>query len=166
LTKQSNIYDLVERAAARRGIFRLDLWRDAARALAERELPVLNLSDEPGLGWWLSDFRRAVDRGNDPARIAVHILKRIMVRTADFERWLRKASNQRGPQLGTTGFQAKDRKVLPSMLRLIADGKARSAFGAALVLARREELAGGGTPVSKAKRVAKLYLKEGRRIDR
>jgi hypothetical protein len=158
LPKQSNIYDLVERAAARRGIPRLELWQDAARALVERELPTLNFSDSQGMGW-LSQFRAAVDRGNDPARFAAHIVKRIIVRIADFERWLRKASNLRGPQPGTTGYEALDRKLFPRISKLKNPGGARSAYGAALQLAKTDQIAGEGDAKSKAKRVAKRYLR-------
>jgi hypothetical protein len=86
-------------------------------------------------------------------------LKHIIVRTVDFDRWLRKANKSgRGPEYGTTGYQALDRKAFPRMKRLIKEGKARSAYGAALKLTN--ELAGDGTPESKAKRVATLYHKE------
>lgn len=99
LSKEDNIYDLVERAAARRKVPRLELWQKTAKAIVDRDLPVLNLSEvmapkvAPAVtfGGWFAGFRAAVDRFNDPSSFA-HILKHIVVRTADFERWLRKAN--------------------------------------------------------------------------
>ena len=162
MSKEDNIYDLVERAAARRKVPRLELWQKTAKAVANRELPALNLSEKisPAMtfGGWFSGFRDAVDRFNDPNDFA-RILKHIIVRTTDFEQWLRKANkSRRGPEYETTGYHASDRKALRRMSRLIKEGKARSAYGAALKLA--DELAGDGTPQSKAKRVATLYRKE------
>jgi len=67
MRKQENIYDLVERASARHAIPRLQLWQEAAKALTENELRVLNQSERlspagaPTIAKWLSDFRAAVD---------------------------------------------------------------------------------------------------------
>jgi hypothetical protein len=165
-----NIFDLVERAAARDRIPPLQLWQETARALIENDLAALNLSDlvnpaaAPALTFekWLPEFHAAVDRYNDPHRMA-RILKCIIVLKADFDRWLRKAGKlRRGPTRGVTGLGAVDRKAFPRIAQLMKAGKARSPYGAALILARDNKLAGGGTPESRAKRVAKRYRASGR----
>jgi hypothetical protein len=93
----------------------------------------------------------------------VRILKNIHVNKGDFDRWFRKANNnRRGPRSGTTGFREADGKIFSQISRLIRDGKARSPHDAALKLAYDGQLAGGGTEESKAKRVAGRYLKAGR----
>jgi hypothetical protein len=108
----------------------------------------------------LGGFRAAVDRFNDP-NIGVRILKRIIVRASDFERWLRGAApGRRGPRLSTTGFEAADRKSFRLISKLRRAGKAQSAYGAALMLARDGKLACEGSPESKAKRVSARYRKE------
>jgi hypothetical protein len=162
---QSDIYNLVERAAARRGVPRLQLWQAAAAALVEKRLLALNLSERmnPGMAMtvadWLIRFRRAVDRSNDPNNFAAHILKRIFIRESAFEQWLRNAdTGRRGPTQDTTGYKAADRKFFPSISRMLKSGDARSAYGAALKLA--DKLAGTGTPESKAIRVSKQYRLE------
>lgn len=166
MSKEDNIYDLVERAAAQRKVPRLELWQKTARALVDGELSSLNLfevlqprtSPTLTLAIWLRGFGAAMDRGNDPGRLA-HILKHIIVRKADFQRWLGKANKSaRGPEYGTTGYRTSDRKAFRRISQLIKDGKARGAYGAALQLA--DELAGDGTPESKAKRAATLYRRE------
>jgi hypothetical protein len=74
LSKEDNIYDLVERAAVRRKVPRFDLWQAAAKALVEKRLPASNLSERINaamtLGDWLISFRTAVDRFNDPSGFA------------------------------------------------------------------------------------------------
>jgi hypothetical protein len=168
IRRQSNIYDLVEHAAARHGIPRLQLWQEVAKALTERKLAIQNdLSERPHpmggptLAEWLIDFRAAVDRYNDPNRRMVHILKRIIVRTVDFERWFRRANRlSRGPQPGTTGFQAADRRLLPKMRKLIKTGQARSPYSAGLLLVDRGLVPGNATRETKAKRLSKLYRQE------
>jgi hypothetical protein len=163
MPKEGNIYDLVERAAARRGVPRLELWEEALRALTEKRLKPLNLdlSEPPNLraspnityGGWLSDILRAtVDRRFDPARVR-YLFGTIRVRLSDFESWLRKASiGSRGPRPNTTGYRDSDRRLFPRMRQLIKSGEARSAHGAAKILA--EELKGKGTVDNKAKRVS------------
>lgn len=59
----------------------------------------------------------------------------------------------------TSGFMAVDRKTFPEIRRMMNAG-ARSAYGAALILAENNNLAGGGTPKSQAKRVSKLFRTE------
>src|SRR5262249_45882887 len=98
--KTDNIYDLVERAAARDRIPRLQLWQETAKAITERKLPILNSLSEriagaTKLADWLVYFRASVDRYNDLGQ-RVRILKHITVRTADFERWFKKAFKRRG----------------------------------------------------------------------
>ena len=171
--KQDNIYDLVERASARHGIPRLQLWQEVAKALTENELRALNLSARlnpvggPTIADWLPGFRAAVDRFNDPHSGMARILKHIIVRRADFERWLRKANRvRRGPQSGATGYQRSDRKMFPRIGRLIREAKAGSPYGAALILAREGRLGGAGAPESRAKRLAARYRKEYGGTDR
>jgi hypothetical protein len=166
LPKQSDIYELVERAAERSD--RLMLWQKTARALIERELPAVNLSDCPAprsapkmdLGGWLSQFSAALNRGGSDPSSFKHILKLIIVRVADFEKWLRDNGPRgpRGPQPFTTRLEAADRRLFADITRLIRKGQARSAYGAALQIAK--QIAGSGTEDSKARRLSKLYRRE------
>jgi hypothetical protein len=165
---ESNIYDLVEKAAAKRGIPNVDLWQDVARALVEKTLKTtqddLSLPLDPrvpgiSLLSWLVGFRAAVDRYNDPRSMA-HILKNIFVPKPDFERWLRNSHDRRGPRPGTTGYQEADRKLFDRMSRLLQSGEATSPYRAALLLDQTGKLKGGGTPESRAKRVSSLFRKE------
>jgi hypothetical protein len=165
LRKSDNIYDLVEHAAARHKIPRLQLWQETAKAITEKKLPILNSFSEhdpagaPTLGGWLVSFRASVDGYNDIGPRG-RFLKQIIVYTADFERWFRKTHKRRGPKYGTTGYQASDRKAFPKISRLIKEGKARSPHEAALKLAHEGEIAGRGTTESKARRVAVLFRQE------
>jgi hypothetical protein len=145
----------------------LELWQKVAKALTENELRVLNLSERlnpdgrPTVAEWLIGFRAAVDRFNDPNRGMVRVLKRIIVRTVDFERWCRRANRlPRGPKRGTTGFRAADRKLFSQMSRLIKKDQARSRYGAALMLVDQGRVAGHGTRESKAKRLSAAYRLE------
>ena len=163
--KSDNIYDLVERAAARHRIPRLQLWQETAKAMTEGELPILNPSERvtpvggPTLEEWLLSFRASVDRYNDLGPRA-RILKQIIVDTTDFERWFRKTHKRRGPKHGTTGYRDLDRKAFPEIGRLLKEGKARSPHAAALQLANQGRLAGIATHENIARRVAVLYRKE------
>jgi hypothetical protein len=170
LPKEDNIFDLVERTAARHGIPRLEMWQQSAKALVEGELPASNLLEKPlatahptmTYRDWLVGYRASVDRGNEPTSLT---LKHIIVRTSEFEKWFRRwrrgASRlQRGPQPGSTGLAAADRKRFAEISRLIKTGEAGSPYGAALKLARDGKLAGAGTLESKAKRVSRLYRNE------
>jgi hypothetical protein len=166
----SNIYDLVEREAARRGIPRLELWQAAVRAILASELLVLDLSKrmnpkESASTWgdWFVGFCKSVDRFNDPNGCA-RILRQVCTPTAHFEVWLRKwqrkvGSERRGPKRGTTGYQDVDRKLIPQMKRLLKTG-ARSPHEAATKLVAAGKVVGAGSPGSKAKRLVKLYYKE------
>ena len=168
MPKQSNIYDLVEGEAARRGVPRLKLWEEALRALIEEKLrPLnLNLSERPDAvaspttyrGWLNDILGYTADRRFDPGRIA-HTFRKIMVRHSDFESWLRKTKQgRRGPKPNSTGYQCRDRKLFPQIERLINSGRAQSPHGAALRIVSK--IAGSGTAESKAKRVSALYRKE------
>jgi hypothetical protein len=164
MRKQENIYDLVERASARHAIPRLQLWREAAKALTENELRVLNQSERlspagaPTIAKWLSDFRAAVDRYNDPNRGMARILKHIIVRAVDFDRWLRRANRlPRGPKPGTTGFHDAARRLFPKIRKLIRTGQARSPYGAALLLVDEGLVAGNAARETKAKRISELF---------
>jgi hypothetical protein len=164
---EQNIYDLVEEAAARRGIPRLKLWQEVTQALVERTLKTqngLSVSPHPavpGISFlsWLEGFRSAVNNHNDPNSVA-RILKAILVRRLDFERWLKNAHDRRGPRPGTTGYQEADRKLFDCISRLLREGTAKSTYNAALLLAEQGKIQGGGTPDNKAKRVSGRYLKE------
>ena len=102
MAKQSNIYDLVERAAARLATPRLELWQAAIKALIVGELRALNLEIlidpkvYPAMTFkvWLGGFRDSVDRYNDPNR-CVKILRRIIVLESDFKTWLRNKKKAR-----------------------------------------------------------------------
>src|SRR5215470_6781411 len=159
IRKSSNIYDLVERAAARHGIPRLHLWQGVAKALTDRQLMTLDSVSErlvggPTLAEWLVGFRFSVDRYNDPNNGGrARILKQILVYEVDFERWLRRANRlPRGPRRGTTGFQDADRRLLPKMRKLIETGQARSPYSAGLLLVDRGLIPGNATRETKAKR--------------
>lgn len=169
MPKKGNIYDLVERAAARRSVPRLELWEVALTALTQKMLRPLNLdlagrpdpAASPSItyGVWLNGLLHAVaNRRFDPDSVA-HIFRNITVRHSDFESLLRKGNvGSRGPKPGETGFQRTDRKLFPKIKHLIESGKAQSPYGAALTLA--VEIAGRGTQESRAKRVSALYRKE------
>ena len=172
MPKLTNIYDLVERAAARGGMPRLELWQKVARALLSGELPATNLAERIGPAAattffdWLGGspasvggFRAMVDRGNDPNGVA-HILRRIMVPDSEFQRWLRAAAaERRGPRRGTTGYQWSDREQFPHIEKLMQSGAARSPYGAALQLYDQGKIK-GNSRISAAKRVSALYRKE------
>ena len=164
---RSNIYDLVEQAAARHGIPRLPLWQKVAKALTDGRLKAARslserLNGGPTLAEWLVGFQASVDRNNDPNDGGRwRILKLIIVRKADFVRLLRNTGKRRGPRCGTTGFRDADRKLFPEITRMTkGGGKARSAYGAALHLADEGKIAGTGSRETKAKRVSARYLKE------
>jgi len=165
MRKTDNIYDLVERAAARHRIPRLQLWQETAKAITEKKLPILNnfsdrdVAGAPTLGGWLVGFRASVDRYNDLGPRA-RILKQIIVYVADFETWFSKTFKRRGPERGTTGYRDLDRKAFPEIRRLLKEGKARSPHAAALQLANQDRLAGTATCENIARRVAVLYRKE------
>jgi hypothetical protein len=169
MPKSNNIYDLVERAAARRRVPRLELWEEAAQALAEKTLPVINGFEKifpersPKTYYdWFPEFRAAVRRGSDPNDFR-HILKRVIVSISHFSKWLKNApGGPRGPQPGTTGYSASDRTLFPEIDELTRTGQARSPFDAALQLARqgKVKVRGPGTPESRAKRVATRYRRE------
>jgi hypothetical protein len=167
MSKYDNIYDLVERAAARRQVPRLELWEEAARALEEEKLAVINRFQQPfperlpkTYHDWFPEFRAAVLRGSDPNDFR-HILKYVLVTVSDFSKWLNNASSgPRGPQLGTTGYSDFDRKLFADIDERTRTGQARSTFDAALQLATEGKIKGSGTPESRAKRIATRYRKE------
>jgi hypothetical protein len=136
-----------------------------AKALTEGKLKTQNdLSEalDPSMptltrAGWLVGFRNAVNRHNYPRGGMVSILKTIEVRKNDFRRWLQNQNLRRGPRSGTTGYQVADRKAFPEISRLMTEGEARSPYGAALILACKGKLVGGGTPETRARRVSALY---------
>jgi len=169
--KEGNIYDLVERAAARRQVPRLELWEIVLRALIEGKLPPLNLSiserpDHFGApattyGGWFSDILRAVVTRRFDPNIVAHIFRQILVSRSDFESLLRRGNiGGRGPKPGETGLQKADRKLFREIKRRIESGQAQSPHGAALQLALNGKLAGAGSPENRAKRVSALYRRE------
>jgi hypothetical protein len=169
VSKEDNLFNLVERAAALHRIPPLEMWQQVAKALAEGKLAALNLLEEPApithpkmtYRSWLRGYRESIDRGNDPRS---PILKNIILRTSDFKRWFARwrsgASEQRGPPPGSVGYSDADRKQFSAISRLIKNGVAESAYGAALKLAHEGKLPGRGTNRSRAKRVSQLYRKE------
>jgi len=163
--KESDIYDLVEREAARSGIPRIELWQSVAKGLVEKTLPVSSLPLLPA--GWLVGFRASIDRYDDPNPGVVRILKLIFVRASDFKKWLRggKRSAKRGPVRGVTGLQASDRKLFPEIAKRIKTRKARSARDAALQLFDERKVSGNSRE-SAAKRVSGRYLKEYGNVDR
>jgi hypothetical protein len=123
MPKEINIFDAVERAAARHGIPRLQLWQRAARALIERSLPIVRVLEpvtHAEIENWLIGFRAGVDRYNDPhGGNRAQVLKHIIVREAGFETWLRGAHKlRRGPQSSTTGYRDAARKTGPKSGKL------------------------------------------------
>jgi hypothetical protein len=107
--KEGNIYDLVERGAARRNVPQLELWEKVLKALIEEDLRPLNLSisEKPNpvaapavtySGYFNDILRAVVDRRFDPSS-AAYIFRKIIVRCADFESLLRKGNiGGRGPK--------------------------------------------------------------------
>jgi hypothetical protein len=66
---------------------------------------------------------------------------------------------RRGPTSGTTGFNAVDRTLFPSIEKMLKDGEARSVSAAALVLAKSGKVRGAGTFENRAIRLARRYGK-------
>jgi len=166
MLQTENLYDVVERAALRRQIPRLELWKLVASAITKTDLPVSYPSERfrpwaPTWPEWMIQFQNAVDRDDDPNRFgAPKILRLIKVNIKQFDRWLTRTTNPvRGPTRNKSSYASADRKVFPQIKKLISLGKARSAYGAALELAYEDKLAGGGTKESKARRVARRYLR-------
>jgi hypothetical protein len=89
MVEHTDIYELVERAAARQGIPRLELWQKTLLAIETGDLEVF-YADEHPQGWavWIKGARGAVDGYYDPNRL-VRQLKCIRVRPVAFEKWLR-----------------------------------------------------------------------------
>ena len=162
MPERADIWSLVERAAAERGLPRLEFWQKAARAMEKGDLKVRY---EPGFPrtplWppWITAFRQSVERNNDPS-ICARPLKLITASVPHFHTWLRSAYKlPRGPGRGTTGYQEADRELFSEISSLIKRG-ARSPYGAALKLVDEDKVAGKGTRGSKARRLSKLYRKE------
>jgi len=84
---------------------------------------------------------------------------KLMLNRTHFVKWLDKAIEvPRGPRRGTSGYYAADRKLFPTIKRMLKSGEARSTFGAALKMAREGKVAGeNSTPESRAKRLADHY---------
>jgi hypothetical protein len=166
MLQTENLYDVVERAAVRRQIPRLELWKLVASAITKTDLPVSYPSERfrlEGPAWpeWMMQFQNAVDRDNDPNRFgAPTILRLIKINIKQFDRWLTRTTNPvRGPAGSKSGWASADRKMFPEIKKLMSLGKASSAYNAALKLAYEDKLAGGGSEQSKAKRVAGRYLR-------
>jgi hypothetical protein len=144
MSKQNNVYDLVERTAARHGLPRLELWQKVVRDLLSGKLPALNLdSGVAHTTWrnWLIGFQPALDRQSDPNRVA-RFLKQIMVLETEFEKWLRNAvGGEPGPVVGTTSYIASDRELFSAISDLSNSGKARSPDDAALMLVKDKKVA-------------------------
>ena len=163
-----NLYEAVERAAMKRAIPRLDLWKLAARDAIEGTLEVAY--PEPSgsnfiASWpeWMVGFCNAVERDNDPNSFsAPKLLRQIMVNERRFNAWLLKATKgPRGPRRGTSGFASADRSHFPAIAKMIKNGGARSPYGAALMLVNEGKIPlNGASPASVAKRVASRYRQE------
>jgi len=167
VAKRSNIWDLVEDAAARLRRPRLELWQSVAEALDEGKLPAAPPGTAPAfpLKDWLRGFRQSVERFNDP-RVCARILKHIIVSISDFNKLLKTTGkSRRGPVPGQTGrFQKSDRKVFPDIRSRIKSGRAGSPHDAALQLYDEGKIKGNSCE-SAAKRVATRYLREYRTED-
>lgn len=170
MSPDASLYDLVERTALERSIPRLALWQAVADAIVAGELRVQYPPLTPGhAGPWLSwmmGFRAAVARYNDPNGMA-RILSQIGVSRPGFRRWVSAVSKPKhGPRSGNSGFQIADEKALAKIAALLEKGTVRSPYGAAMHLAIRGELAGGGSVESKAKRVSARYRDRVRTLKR
>ena len=148
---------------------REELLESAFGAIVALELPVrfpggASLDDDLGRGLtWRSLIIGAISAIRRNPSFFAAWFNSITVRPAQFNKWLNKTHKRpRGPERDTTGYKEADRRVFPQISRLIKAGKARSPYGAALVLAGSKKLAGHGGPVSQAKRVTKLFNKEHR----
>jgi hypothetical protein len=92
VSSTTDIYDLVERAAAHRGIPRLELWQHVIQALLSEELPAKNISEKVNArvaSITLRDWLKAIrGRNVDPTRLQ-HIIRRLIVPESDFKRWFK-----------------------------------------------------------------------------
>jgi hypothetical protein len=162
--KHNNIYDLVKEAARKHRVSHWELLEEAIEALRTRKLSAVNLSEviNPRTNPTMT-YRHWLECGQpyaDP-RPCVGYFKRIIVPNSDFEKWRRSElrARTRGPEEGTTGYRALDRKVFPSIFKRIKTGRARAAHGAALQLFDEGKIKGTSRE-SAAKRVSTRYLRE------
>jgi hypothetical protein len=159
-----NLYDAVERAAIKKMIPRLELWKLVGQGIRKGSLVIRypNLRGGDGsVTWpaWITGFLAAVDRDNDPHSFgAAKYLREIIVAERKFDAWILKALKApRGPRRGMSGYASADRKHFPAIAKLLKNGDARGAHGAALMLAKQGKIK-GASPESAAKRVASRYL--------
>jgi hypothetical protein len=75
----------------------------------------------------------------------------------------RKRRRRRGPVPGSAGYSEADAALFPEMESLVRSHGGMSPSAAALELVLANKVAGGGSPASKAKRLAARFLKERRR---
>jgi hypothetical protein len=167
---KASLRDLVEEGAARRGEPPRTVWRLALDAIAQNILPVCLLEDATldtpfvyayaqtlTLRGVVIDALYAVERryfnpGQSPWAT------KLMLNRTHFVKWLDKAIKvPRGPRRGTSGYYAADRKLFPTIKRMLKSGEARSPFGAALKLAIDGKVAGNSSPESRAKRLSGHY---------
>ena len=165
LSQRENIYDLVARESARRGVPREKLLIQAFRAVVKDELSVdfngVALDERMPQGTSprqsLSGMISTIER--EPNFFAFWF-RLITVDIQQFSDWLRSAHKRpRGPRRGQTGYAEADQKLFAEMRRLINQTNARSASAAALELVEQGKVAGAGSPQSKVKRLANRYLK-------
>jgi hypothetical protein len=87
-----DFYDLVERAAAHRGVPRLELWRHVFQALVSNELPATNIDEKMNVRVAPKTFRQwlidTIGRNVDPSRLQ-HIIRRLLVPESGFRRWFK-----------------------------------------------------------------------------
>lgn len=69
------------------------------------------------------------------------------------------AQRRRGPKPGTTGFNAADRALFPTIKRMLKNGGAPSVDAAARILAEEGKVAGRGSIEARATRLARHYGK-------
>jgi hypothetical protein len=165
LQQRENIYDLVARESARRGVPREKLLIQAFRAVVNDELSVdfngcaldermpQGTSPRQSLRGMISTIER------EPT-FFVFWFRLVTVDIQLFDRWLRNTDKlPPGPKHGETGWSQADRNLFPEMQRLIVERDLRSPYAAALELVRIGKVAGSGAPESKAKRLASRFRK-------
>lgn len=142
---------------------RLDFWQRVLNAIISGNLEVRCPPDVPGMPkWrdWLIGIWHAVNRHNDPS-VGARQLKLISVSAVQFKAWADNESlPRRGPPPGENNYRRADAKLFPEITRLIRSGRARSPYGAAMLVMERKgvaAVAGYGSRENKAKRISALY---------
>ena len=165
MARKVPLWTFIEREAARLGIPDWHLWLLALPAIISGSLRATHPDRLPGghsrpFKEWLADFLNYMTYHRDPASGRKY-LELILVSPPTFRAWHKTiAPPKPGPKPGENNFLEQDLKILDRMRDMMASGKERSPYGAAMAICRdagSEALAGHGTVASKCKRVAARY---------